>query len=203
MLMLGAGLGVAIHEPRHLSLSPPPPSAQLKLSSDIARQIKGEGLDSVRHELRACRGRMPQWTERSCRALAQVRYAQHGTVRPEAIALREAFDLAATGRTTAAADRIRLTVNDLDGQALWGRLREQRAACLHMTDSVAAQQALADALDENQCVLKPAGGAEPTQNQARRRAGARGRAAPARRVRRRRQPGPRGEGAVGRSRMGR
>ncbi|MFF8945975.1 hypothetical protein ACF1A5_27595 [Streptomyces sp. NPDC014864] len=65
----------------------------------IARQIKGEGLDSVRQALRACLARMPQWTERSLRTLAEVRYASHGTMRPEAVAQREAFDQAATGRT--------------------------------------------------------------------------------------------------------
>ncbi|MFJ3339209.1 hypothetical protein [Streptomyces sp. NPDC086766] len=59
---------------------------------DIARQIKGEGLDSVRQALRACLARMPQRTERSLRTLAEVRYASHGTMRPEAVALREAFD---------------------------------------------------------------------------------------------------------------
>ncbi|MGI5192134.1 helicase C-terminal domain-containing protein [Streptomyces sp. CA-288835] len=163
VLLLGANLGVAIHEPRHLSLFSPATQAQLKLSSDIARQIKGEGLNSVRQALRACLGRSPQWTERSRRALAEVRYAPHGTVRPEAVALREAFDLAATGRTTAAADRLQRTTNDLDDQALRGWLQEQKAAYLHMTDPVAAQQVLTRALDENQFVLKPAGGVEPTQ----------------------------------------
>ncbi len=163
VLLLGAGLGVAIHEPRHLSLFSPATQAQLKLSSDIARQIKGEGLDSVRQALRACLGRRHQWTERSRRALAEVRYAPHGTVRPEAVALREAFDLAATGRTIAAADRIQLTVNDLDDKALRGWLQEQKAAYMHMTDPVAAQQVLAGALNENQFVLKPAGGVESAQ----------------------------------------
>ncbi|MGP3978311.1 hypothetical protein ACTWQF_30765 [Streptomyces sp. 8N114] len=52
---------------------------------------------------------MPQWTQRSRRALAEVRHAPQGTIRPEAVALREAFDLAATGRTSAAADRVQPT----------------------------------------------------------------------------------------------
>ncbi|MEU8034761.1 helicase C-terminal domain-containing protein [Streptomyces sp. NPDC049099] len=60
VLLLGASLGVAIHEPRHLSLFSPATQTQLKLSSDIARQIKREGLNSVRQALRACLGRMSQ-----------------------------------------------------------------------------------------------------------------------------------------------
>ncbi len=157
VLLLGANLAVAIHDRRHLALFSQATQAQLKLSRELAQQIKGEGLDAVRQALRGCLGRMPQWTQRSRRALAEVRYAEHGTVRAEAVALREAFDLAATGRTAAAADRVQRAVNDLgDGdKALRGWLREQKAAYLHLTDSAAAQQALAGALDDNPFVLRP------------------------------------------------
>lgn len=79
---------------------------------DTARKIKGECLESVRQALRACLARVSQWTERSRRMLAEVRYASPGTVRPEAVALRDAFGQAATGRTTAAADRLQQIVNE-------------------------------------------------------------------------------------------
>ncbi|MEU1661544.1 DEAD/DEAH box helicase family protein [Streptomyces griseofuscus] len=157
VLLLGAKLATAIHEARHLALFSPATQAQLKLSRDITSQIKGEGLAAVRQALRACLGRVPQWTQRSRRALAEVRYADHGTVRGEAVALREAFDLAATGRTLASAERVQKAVNDLGDRdkALRGWLREQKAAYLHLTDSVAAQQALAGALNDNPFVLRP------------------------------------------------
>ncbi|MEW2080102.1 hypothetical protein AB0941_42695 [Streptomyces sp. NPDC013433] len=130
VLLLGAKLATAIHDARHLDLFSPATQAQLGLSRDIAGQIKGEGLDEVRQALRACLGRAPLWRERSRRALAEVRYAEHGTVRPEAVALREAFDLAATGRSSAAAERVQKAVNDLGegDKALRGWLREQKAA---------------------------------------------------------------------------
>ncbi|MGW1163713.1 helicase C-terminal domain-containing protein, partial [Streptomyces sp. NPDC002513] len=157
VLLLGAKLATAIHDARHLALFSPATQAQLKLSRDIASQIKGEGLDAVRQALRACLGRVPQWAQRSRRALAEVRYAPHGTVRDEAVALREAFDFAATGRAPAAAERVQKAVNDLgdSDKALRGWLREQKAAYLHLTDRVAAQQALAGALNDNSFVLRP------------------------------------------------
>ncbi|MCX5450277.1 DEAD/DEAH box helicase family protein [Streptomyces nigrescens] len=157
VLLLGANLAVSIHDPRHLALFSPATRAQLKLSRAIASQLKGEGLDAVRQALRDCLGRVPQWTRRSSRALAEVRYAEHGTVRAEAVALREAFDLAATNRTRAAADRVQRAVNDLgDGdKALRGWLREQKAAYLHLTNRSDAQHALAGALDDNSFVLRP------------------------------------------------
>lgn len=165
VLLLGAKLATAIHDARHLALFSPATQAQLKLSRDIAGQIKGEGLDDVRQALRACLRRAPQWRERSRRALAEVRYAEHGTVRPEAVALREAFDFAATGRPSAAAERVQKAVNDLGegDKALRGWLREQKAAYLHLTDPVAAQQALAGALVDNTFVLRSVHGAAPVR----------------------------------------
>ncbi|MGJ3557992.1 hypothetical protein ACR6C2_00045 [Streptomyces sp. INA 01156] len=103
--------------------------------------------------------------ERSRRALAEVRYAEHGTVRPEAVALREAFDFAATGRPAAAAEQVQKAVNDIgdSDKALRGWLREQKAAYLHLTDPVAAQQALAGALTDNTFVLRSVHGAAPVR----------------------------------------
>ncbi|MEU6572589.1 helicase C-terminal domain-containing protein [Streptomyces sp. NPDC046805] len=163
VLLLGTRLGVATHDPRHLSLFSPATQAQLRLSRDIAKQIKGEGLAAVRQALRACLGPMPQWMERSRRALAEVRYAETGIVRPEAVALRQAFDLAATGRSSAAADRIQLAINDVDDDALRGWLREQKAAYLHLTDASTAQRVLNDAIAQNPFVLRPVAGVSPTQ----------------------------------------
>ncbi|MFF0386943.1 DEAD/DEAH box helicase family protein [Streptomyces sp. NPDC004286] len=157
VLLLGADLALATHSPRHLALFSPATQAQLKLSRDIAGQLKGEGLNEVRQALRGFLGRMPQWTQRSSRALAEVRYAEHGTVRPEAVALREAFHLAATGRPRDAATRVQSAVNAVGDRdkALRGWLREQKAAYLHLTDPAAAQQALTGALDDNSFVLRP------------------------------------------------
>ena len=161
VLLLGANLGVATHDPRHLSLFSPATRAQLHLSRDIADQIQGEGLDAVRVALHACLTRHPRWTERSRRALAEIRYADTSIIRPEAVAARQAFDLAATGQTRAAADRLQDAINDLEDPATRGWLKQQKAAYLHLTDPVGAQQLLAAAVRENPFVLRPAAGITP------------------------------------------
>lgn len=163
VLLLGANLGVATHDPLHLSLFSPATRAQLALSRDIAQQIHGQGLAAVRGALEACLGRHPQWLERSRRALAEIRYADTSIVRPETIAAREAFDLAATGQTRAAADRLQQAINNLEDPALRGWFMEQKAAYLHLTDPVAAQQLLTTAVNENEFVLKPAAGIAPAK----------------------------------------
>ena len=161
VLLLGANLGVATHDPKHLSLFSPATRAQLELSRDIADQIKGEGLDAVRAAVSACITRNPQWVERSKRALAEIRYADTSEIRPEAIAAREAFDLAAAGQTRAAADRLQQVINITENRALRGWIMEQKAAYLHVTDAAAAQLLLAKAVQENSFVLRPATGIAP------------------------------------------
>lgn len=101
--------------------------------------------------------------ERSRRALAEIRYADTGAIRPEAVAAREAFDLAVAGQTHAAADKLQQAINNLEDPALRGWLREQKAAYLHFTDPVTAQQQLGAAVRENTYVLRPAVGINTTQ----------------------------------------
>jgi hypothetical protein len=161
VLLLGANLAVATYDPRHLRLFSPATRAQLQLSRDVADQIKGEGLDAVRTALSACITRDPHWVERSKRALAEIRYADTSNIQPEAIAARDAFDLAAAGQTSAAAGRLQQVINDIDDPAMCGWIMEQKAAYLHLTDPVAAQHLLARAVRENSFVLRPAAGIAP------------------------------------------
>jgi hypothetical protein len=95
--------------------------------------------------------------------LAEIRYVDIGAVRPEAVAFREAFDLAAAGDTAAAADRLQRTINDIEDQALRGWLREQKAAYLHFTDPALAQQQLGAAVRDNPVLLRPTVGVNPAQ----------------------------------------
>lgn len=163
VLLLGASLAVATTDPRWLELFSPATRAQLGLSRDIADQIKGAGLDAVRAALGACLDRDPEWVTRSRRSLAEVRYADAGTVRPEAVAAREAFDLAAVGQTSAAADKLQQVINTMTEVPLQGVIREQKASYLHQHDAAAAQQQLAAAVRENPMLLRPVAGVAPVQ----------------------------------------
>ena len=163
VLLLGSELAVATYDPRHLGLLSPATRAQVKLSMDVASQIQGAGLGAVREAVGACLSREPQWVAHSRRALADIRYAETSTIRPEAVAARDAFDLAVTGRFQEAADRLHQVIKDVEGSAERGLLLEQRASYLHRVDPGAAQRVLAKALDENPFVLRPIGGVTPSQ----------------------------------------
>ncbi|MFF4924243.1 DEAD/DEAH box helicase [Kitasatospora sp. NPDC001261] len=163
VLLLGSDLAVATHDQRQRALLSPATRAQVELSRDIADLIQGEGLDSLRSAIGACLDRDPQWVAASRRALAEIRYADSGVVRPEAVTSRQAFDLAATGRQRDAADAMQRATTEVEDPAVRGLLLEQRAAYLNHVDPAAAQRMLTRALELNQFVLRPAAGVVPAQ----------------------------------------
>ncbi|GAA4626971.1 DEAD/DEAH box helicase family protein [Actinoallomurus vinaceus] len=160
VLLLGAGLARAVHDRAWLDLFSPATRAQLGLSLDVALQVAGAGLDGIRTALTVCLNRDPQWVQRSKFKLASVLYNDTGAVRPEAVAAREAFDLAVAGQTSQAADRLQKAINGLTDPALRGWVREQKAGYLHFTDAALAQQQLGAAIRENAMVLHPAVGVD-------------------------------------------
>lgn len=160
VLLMGAGLGMAVHDDAWLELFSPATRAQLRLSRDLALQVHGAGLEGLRAALSACLDRDPQWVHRSKLALASVRYDNVGAVRHEAVAAREAFDLAAAGQYSQAADRLQQAINGITDPALRGWLREQKATYLHFIDPATAQQQLGAAIRENPAVLRPAVGVD-------------------------------------------
>jgi hypothetical protein len=160
VLLLGAGLGMAVHDRAWQDLFSPATRAQLQLSRDVAIQLYGQGLDGIRSALTICLDRDPQWVQRSKLALAGVRYNNVGAIRPEAVAARTAFDLAVTGQTSQAADVLQQAINGITDPALRGWVREQKAGYLHFTDPATAQQQLGAAIRDNPMVLRPAVGVD-------------------------------------------
>jgi hypothetical protein len=163
VLLLGAGLGRAVHDRAWRDLFSPATRAQLELSLNVALQLAGAGPDGIRTAVTVCLDRDPQWVQRSKLALASVLYNSTGAVRPEAVAAREAFDLAVAGQTSQAADRLQQAINGITDPALRGWVREQKANYLHFTDPATAQQQLGAAIRDNAMVLRPAVGVDVRQ----------------------------------------
>ena len=133
VLLLGAELGMAVHDRARRDYFSPATRAQLDLSLDVALQLYGQGLDGIRAALTVCLDRDPHWVQRSKLALAPVRYINTGAVRAEAVATREAFDLAATGQTSQAADRLQRAINEITDPALRGYASKRRPTCTSPT----------------------------------------------------------------------
>ncbi|WP_174190056.1 DEAD/DEAH box helicase family protein [Nocardia barduliensis] len=163
VLLMGAALGIATSDPQLRKHFSPATRIQLDLSDQIARQIEHKGLDAVRFALTACLTEDPNWVTRSRHARAGVRYADAGVVRPEAVAIREAFDFAARGQTRSAADRLQKAINETDDLELRGLLREQQAAYTHLFDPNIAQQQQNSAIADNPLLLRPLSGISPSK----------------------------------------
>ncbi|WP_327309826.1 DEAD/DEAH box helicase (plasmid) [Streptomyces sp. NBC_01298] len=163
VLLLGSQLSIALHDPKQQSLFSPATRAQIDVSSRLAEQLEGKGLDGIREAIGLCLDRDPQWRALNRSALASVHYDARGTVRAEAVGAREAFNLATTGRYDDAAARLQKALGSVTDPAVRGWMAEQRAAYLHHVDPHIAQQQLSRALDDNPFVLKPVGGVTPTQ----------------------------------------
>ncbi|WP_394622297.1 DEAD/DEAH box helicase (plasmid) [Lentzea sp. JNUCC 0626] len=160
VLLMGAGMGMAVHDDTWLNLFSPATRAQLQLSRDLALQLQGAGLDGIRTALSVCLDRDPQWVRRSKLAVASVRYNNVGAVRPEAVAAREAFDFATAGQHNQAVDRLQAVIDGIVDPALRGWVREQKATYLHFVDPAIAQQQLGAAIRDNPAVLRPVVGVD-------------------------------------------
>jgi hypothetical protein len=142
VLLLGSQLAVALHDRKQRELFSSATRAQIDLSSNLAEQLADKRLDGIREAVGLCLDEDPQWRVLSREALAGVHYAAGGTVRAEAIGIREAFNLAATGRYNDASDRLQKAIGTVTNRAVRGWLTEQRAAYFHQVDHTAAQRLL-------------------------------------------------------------
>ncbi len=154
VLLMGNELASTLTSPQARAMYSPATRAQIDLSSEVAMQIKGEGLASIREALSVFLNRDSGWLAASSRAIAGVEYDREGHVRAPATARREAFNLARAGQPYEASQKL------LDGlrgvaspEAAW--YSEEAAAYAHLADPDRAQAILRDARLKNQAILLP------------------------------------------------
>jgi hypothetical protein len=158
VLLLGLDLADSLNDPAKIGLFSPSTRAQIELSREIAGQIEHKGLGEVREAIGLCLSRDPGWVGPSRRVLAEVEYDKTSVIRPEAVALRRAFNAAEVGQTSVAADILQNTVNNTHDPILRSWLTEQLAGYVHETEPGRAQQLLAKAVIDNPEILRPAAG---------------------------------------------
>lgn len=158
VLLMGTDLTRVVHDPAYRALLSPATQAQVGLSREVAAQIEGEGLPAVAEAINTCLDRDTDWVELSRNRLADVEYAKTGTVTDTAVALRKAFDMAASGQYADAANAVQGAADRTESDAERGWLMEQQAAYQHLADPMKAQAVLAAATIRNPHVLRPAAG---------------------------------------------
>ncbi len=135
----------------------PATQAQLRLSRQVATQLEGSDIPALHKVIMQVIDGDPAFRTLSREALIGAAYGP-ALVSPTAAHLRDAYNCAVSGRAEQASRHSEAAVSAAlaSGDArLAGWIGETHATYLDQVDPVAAQQALAAALQRNPAVLKP------------------------------------------------
>jgi hypothetical protein len=134
----------------------PATAAQLQLSRQVVKQLKGADLDEFRSAIDSVINRDPGWVGVSRSVVAPLKSSTESTISALAIAERRAFDRAESGRPLDAVDALRATFLDLD-RPTRGWAKQLAATYLFATDPVAANALQASAREDNRAAFRPLG----------------------------------------------
>lgn len=159
VFLLGRRLAERLYSRKARECFSPATRAQIELSEQVATQLEGTALDTLREAALQCLDRDPQWVAISRTALAPLRYPP-GRVSEIAIASREAFNHAAAGDFAAAIKSSHRAIDVASSDSDRGYLMQQQAAYQHHVDPSVAQQIQKAANKKNRNVLRPMEGVE-------------------------------------------
>jgi hypothetical protein len=159
VFLLGNRLAERLHGTRARDCFSPATRAQLGLSEQVAAQLEGTGLNSLKEAALQCLNRDPDWLAISRATLAPLRYGQ-ANVSDLSVASREAFEHAVAGDFTDALAAMQMAIDAADGPAEKGYVLQQYAAYEHHVNPARAQQTQKSANRKNRSVLRPMDGVE-------------------------------------------
>lgn len=159
VFLLGRRLAERLYSHDARACFSPATRAQIELSEQVATQLEGTALDTLREAALQCLDRDPDWVAISRTKLAPLRYPP-ARVSEIAIASREAFNHAAAGDFTAAIASSHRAIDAAPSEADRGYLMQQQAAYQQHVDPSIAQQTQKAANKQNRNVLRPMVGVE-------------------------------------------
>ncbi len=125
VILLGNRLAERLYGTEARECFSPATLAQIELSEQVAGQLEGTGLGSLRDAALQCLGRDPDWLTISRATLAPLRYGD-ANVSVLAVASREAFDHAAAGDYSDALTAMQRAIDAAPGPAEKGPLLYKR-----------------------------------------------------------------------------
>jgi hypothetical protein len=155
VVLMGRSLTGMLYAENALEKFTPATRAQLDLSEQLAKQLRGKPIAELESAMDVCLNRERQWVSASKGALVKLRSKPEGTVRSLAVNLRQAFDAAEIRDYQRAASLIQEAVNATTDKREKGWLKQLLAEYTNHFNPVEAQQLLKAALVDNRKVLKP------------------------------------------------
>jgi hypothetical protein len=155
VFLMGYSLTSMLYAQGAISHFSPATREQIRVSEEVAKQIKGKDFKELREAIDYCLTQDPAWLEPSKGALVKIQYPSQAELNPTMVAQRQAFDAAAVGRYDDACSVIQDAVNKTTDPLLRGWLKQQLAEFVNFEDRSEAQTILRSALADNRRVLRP------------------------------------------------
>ena len=154
VFLIGRRLAQLTVDPRSLERFSPATKAQLVMSRTVAREMENVPLASIIKTAKQSLERDDSWVKYAKRALRALEPAP-ARVDDNATEMRQAFDAAAAGDLSSAAERLADAAERCSDARQGGQLLEQAAVYAEKFDPVRAQDMLAAARVKNPYVLRP------------------------------------------------
>jgi hypothetical protein len=158
VMIMGSKLTQALFSTSVAGKFSPATTAQMKLSNNLAKQIRGKPLSEMHAVIALCLTRNPGWVKASKQALVNVTYDGSAKISEMAVVQRKAFGLAQLNQFRQAAETIQGAANAEQNPKMRGWLKQQIAEYVHRFDKPQAQELLLSASMLNRCLIKPLGG---------------------------------------------
>ena len=158
VMIMGSKLTQALFSTGAAGKFSPATAAQMNVSNNLAKQIRGKPLSEMHSVVSLCLKRHPDWVKASKQALVNVTYDGAGKISEMAVVQRKAFGLAQVNQFRQAADAIQAMANAETNPKLQGWYKQQLAENIHRFDKPQAQEILLSAAIANHCLTKPLGG---------------------------------------------
>lgn len=158
VILMGSRLVRRLHDPANRRRFTPGTLCQLDLSSEVAKQLKGQTLEQLKEAMNLCLTQNADWLSASKKAVVGAKYVKEVELNPLAIGQREAFDLIRGQQFKLAADKLQDAVNGCPDNKTKGWMQAQLAEVVHRIDPIKSQEILLSALGLNGRITKPLDG---------------------------------------------
>lgn len=155
VLLLGSTEALTIKDEQQLQFYSPATKAQIQLSSQLAEQMKGGGLEAITQLLSIFLQRDNRWVSRSLANTATVEYNSDARISDLEIARRRAFNAAIINDFPSAVSILEKALNDVKDDAERGWYKEELSGYLEFVDHNQARSCLEEAKRCNPEVMMP------------------------------------------------
>ncbi len=158
VMIMGSKLTQALFSTDALEKFSPATREQIKLSNNLANQLRGKKLDELFDVISVCLDRHDGWVKASKQALVNITYTSDSPINECSVLQRSAFSFAQVGQYKQASEILQPAVNCEKKPKVQGWLKQQLAEYTHHYDRAQSQEIMLSALLLNHCLIKPLAG---------------------------------------------